>query len=467
MPEWESRKFSIGLSEKIMTRIPRRSSLPVVLLLFCCCSYAPAIEAASGAATPTVKTIQNTGGGTIVYGPLSGQLAPQVAISETLKRVADDCGDKPQVGKVLQNQAGTIWEGFFTVNDKKQSKAPMTGLVIVYAPKSGTAGGATLIDTTANFPKSANAMLQRLIQEVTSSAKAAQGRTGASPAAANVATAPPQKLIPYIFPDSSGSIGLPPKWAVTRAQLGDVSAKGPDGEILRFGMLIIALDPSFPQSRTLTGGRNAAPGNNVVVAYNQAPAAIFEQAISQLAQKNRAQPPTFTFRSTRDLGGMQSGKNYMLYADVDKHDGSGPQATLVEIIVSPPDPKLLGSYQMKVFEITAAPQVMQQDAATIALIFPNYSLNAKYVNAVAIEGIREIIEQQRASTAYFNQQMASTDLVAQGMSDLIRGETVFKDTETGMHYRGPDDLAGALQNANPNRFQTVPLSQYVPGVDYH
>jgi hypothetical protein len=456
-----------------MTLFLKWSSLLALPALLCSFTHSPAVEAGSGttdssAATSTVKTIKNPGGGTIVYGPLSSQLTPRAALSETLKRIDNDYGDKPQLGKVLQNQAGTIWEGFFTVNNKKQGNAPMTGLVIVYAPKSGTAGGATLIDTTANFPKSANSMLQSLVQQVTNNAKAAQiaSQAGSSSATGNFASAPAQKLTPYVFPDGSGSIGLPPGWSVTHAQLGDVSAKGPSGELLRFGMAIFALDPNLPQSRTLTGGGNTAPGNYVLVPYNQDPATLLQQAFNQLAQKSRAQAPTFTFKQTKDLGGMQSGKNYMLYGDVDRHDGSGLQSTVTELILSVPDPKTLGSYQMKVYAITAPPQVLQQDAATIAEIFPNYSLNVQFVNAVAMQGIQEIIMQQRASTAYFNQQMASTDLMSQGMSDLLRGESVFTDSDTGMRYRGPDDLASALQNANPNRFQTVPLSQYIQGVDY-
>ena len=199
-------------------------SLLLLPVLLCSCTHSPVVEAESSAtdssaATSTVKTIKNPGGGTIVYGPLSSQLTPQAALGETLKRIDNDYGDKPQLGKVLQNQAGTIWEGFFTVNNKKQGNAPMTGLVIVYAPKSGTAGGATLIDTTANFPKSANSMLQSLVQQVTNNAKAAQNasQASASSATANVASAPAQKLTPYIFPDGSGSIGLPPGWSVTRA----------------------------------------------------------------------------------------------------------------------------------------------------------------------------------------------------------------------------------------------------------
>ena len=81
-------------------------------------------------ASNSFKTIQN-GGGTIVYGPLSFH----AALNETLKQMDSDYGDHPQLGKVLQNKAGSVWEGFFTVTDKKKGGTKMTGLVIVYAPK--------------------------------------------------------------------------------------------------------------------------------------------------------------------------------------------------------------------------------------------------------------------------------------------------------------------------------------------
>jgi len=255
------------------------------------------VQAVAVQAAPTFKTIQNTGGGTIVYGPLSGQLSFQAALSETLKQVDSDYGDRPQLGKVLQNKAGTIWEGFFTVANKKKGGAKMAGLVIVYAPKTGTAGGATLIDTTDRFPQTVNSMLQRLVQEVTNNAKTAQstpqgasggsGGSSASTSAANVKAAPAQKLQPYVFPDGSGSMGLPQGWTVSRAQLGDVIAKGPNGEALRFGFTIVALDPTNPQSRALTGGRNTAPGNMVLIPYDSDPGTVFKSAGEQLAQKAR------------------------------------------------------------------------------------------------------------------------------------------------------------------------------------
>jgi hypothetical protein len=234
--------------------------------------------------------------------------------------------------------------------------------------------------------------------------------------------------------------------------------------MLRFGMPISVLDPDLPQSRTLTG---LARQGYVTVRYNQDPAAIMQQTSNQLAQKARQQPPTLTIKQTKDLGGMPSGKNYMLLGDVDRHDGSGLQTTVIQAIISAPNPQLLGSYQITVLQIIGPPQVMQQEVAADAEIFSSYHPNSKVIVGATVQALRQIQAQDRANTAYFNQQMASTDLVSQGMSDLLRGESVFTDNDTGRRYRGPDDLASALQNANPNRFQTVPLSQYIQGVDYN
>jgi hypothetical protein len=269
------------------------------------------------------------------------------------------------------------------------------------------------------------------------------------------------KLTPYALPDGSGSIGLPPDWTPVGGRLGDVSAKGPNGETLRFGLTIPLLDPDVPQSRSLRG---LARQGYVTARYNQDPAAIFQEAVGQQNRKTRGEAPTLTIKQSRDLGGMTQGKNAMLYGEVDRHDGAGPQGVIVEVILSTPSPQLLGSYQMKVFQITAPLQAMPQEPT--AAIFASYKVNGRVITAAAEQGLREIQAQDRANQINFERQMASTDLMSQGMSDLLREESVFTDADTGRRYRGPDDLTSALQNANPSRFQVVPLSQYIHGVDY-
>ena len=93
---------------------------------------------------------------------MAGQPTPQDALGKTLHRVSILYGDRPQLGRLVQNSSGEILAGFFTVTAKKQDGKPMAGLALVYAPKSGSAGGAVLIDNVDRFPSTVNSMFVRL-----------------------------------------------------------------------------------------------------------------------------------------------------------------------------------------------------------------------------------------------------------------------------------------------------------------
>jgi hypothetical protein len=412
--------------------------------------------AATGASAggATFRTIQNSGGGTIVFGPLSGQMAPQAALNETLKQVDASYGNAPKIGKVLQNKAGTVWESFFTVNDKAKGTA-MTGMVIVYAPQSGTAGGAYLIDTSARFPQTVNSMFQTLVQQVTGGASgSAQGSSASG--AASAKPAPAQQLSPVVFPDGSGSMGLPPGWKMVNARMGDVTASGPNGESLRFGLTIPVLDPSNPQSRSLMG-RNGPSGNFLAIPFNTDPGTLYTQVATQIAQKMRAQAPTVKIQQVQNLP-LSGGKNFIVYGEVNA------QALIAQMIVTPP--QVAGAYQITVFQIMAPPQVMVSEAATISEIYPNYSRNSRYVNAAANAQIQQGLAQEQQFVSTVGSYMDSSDRLTAGMSNLLRGQTVIRDTETGGHATTSDGLADLLTQSNPNLFETVPESQYIRGIDY-
>ena len=48
----------------------------------------------------------------------------------------------------------------------------------------------------------------------------------------------------------------------------------------------------------------------------------------------------------------------------------------------------------------------------------------------------------------------------------LLGNTVVRDRDYSEHGLVSDNLADALTQADPNRFQEVPPSQYIKGVDY-
>jgi hypothetical protein len=62
--------------------------------------------------------------------------------------------------------------------------------------------------------------------------------------------------------------------------------------------------------------------------------------------------------------------------------------------------------------------------------------------------------------------MDKSDRMTAAFFDVVRGQTVLLDTETGSHARTSDELADMLLRANPNRFEVVPTSEYIQGIDY-
>lgn len=439
----------------------------------------------SGAQTPTqsnggaqsgVKTIDNPEGGRIYLGVLAGQPTPQDALGKTLHRVSVLCGDHPQLGQLVQSPNGDILAGFFTVTGKNQDGKPMAGLALVYAPKSGTAGGAVLMDSADRFPTTVNSMFARLKQELgkapaSSSGSQAQtvgsgaGGTG-NPAkgGASVKAAPAQPLQRAMFPDGTGVIGLPAGWQMQQAHMGDVTASGPRGEKLRFGWTIAVIDPTNPQSRALMGNsRGGAPGNFVAIPYGTDPANAYKSALTQMSRKSGKQAPEINISKVQEIP-MQGGKNYMLYGDMDFHDSQGKLYLVAQMVNTMP--QTMGTWQMTFYVMYGPEQVMGEEGSTISAIFPSYSRDNKRVNDMANAQIQQTIAETNQFVNTVGQYIDSSDRLAAGMSDMLREQTVVVDTHTGAHARTSDDLAGALVDANPSRFQTVSPGGYIRGIDY-
>ena len=284
-------------------------------------------------------------------------------------------------------------------------------------------------------------------------------RASGPPAAAK----PAQNLTPYVFPDGSGSMGLPPGWTVISAQLGDVIAQGPNGEKLRFGLVVPVVDPTSPQAGALMAG-GVAPGNFIAVPYNADAATLFVQGSEQVAQKFGLPSPTITIQSTRNLPANFGGKNFAVYGQVDAHDGRGAQAMVTQMIVTPP--QALGAYQVTVFEITAPPQVMANDTATITAIYTNYNRNTQVVMAAVNVQIEqsELREQQVLNSA--RQQSDQSERSTAAFCNILLDQTVVRNTETGEHFTVSNQRADRLTRHDPYLFEEVPESDYIKGIDY-
>ena len=291
----------------------------------------------------------------------------------------------------------------------------------------------------------------------------ALGTAQSVPSTPPAAAKPAQELAAYIFPDGSGSMGLPPGWTVIRAQLGDVIAQGPNGEKLRFGLVVPVVDPTSPQAGMLMAG-GGAPGNYIAVPYSADAATLFTQGSEQIAQKLRLPAPTITIQSTRNLPANFGGKNFAVYGLVDAHDGRGAQAMVTQMIVTPL--QALGAYQVTVFEITGPPQVMANDTATITEIYKNYNRDTQFVMAAVNAQTEQSEMREQQSLDAERQQSDRSERSTTAFANYLLDQTVIRNTQTGEHFTVSNQRADWLTRHNPYLFEEVPESDYVKGVDY-
>jgi hypothetical protein len=443
------------------------------------------------AATPGVTTINNPGGGTIAYAQLPQQHDTSGAMSKVLQYASTALGGRPTIVKEMQSPDGNSLALTFTVKPTKAGSAEISGLALVSASKDGPGAGAILSDTTDHFRTSLKPMLARLQQEAvakggsagaqaaianaggsdassssassTTSSKAASTSAGATPALPK-ASAPAQKLTQTQFPDNSGSVGLPAGWTITSAHEGDVIAQGPHGEKMRFGMPQSAIDFSNPQSRALgRGPGGTAPGNFVAIPVGTPGDAAFKMVVAQLAQKQRRPAPVVNIGAVKMLPQQGGGKNYLMVGTVTMPDGS-TDATWVEVMES--TTMMAGSWQMTIFQVTVPTALADQEANTAGSMFSTYKTN----NAVIMGQIGNDNRQTQQITRNFldwsKQQMDATDRSVTATTNYLLGQTVVSDSALNAHGTVSDDVANALIAANPNRFQAVPTSGMVRGIDY-
>ncbi len=101
-----------------------------VVLLFVAASLAMSARAADN----SLKTIDNPGGGQIIYGPLNDQSSLKDAMVAMLRNIHGHFGDRPEIGKLFQTRGSDTLATFFTVTAKTQGGKQFAGLVIVSMP---------------------------------------------------------------------------------------------------------------------------------------------------------------------------------------------------------------------------------------------------------------------------------------------------------------------------------------------
>jgi hypothetical protein len=262
--------------------------------------------------------------------------------------------------------------------------------------------------------------------------------------------------------DRSVYISLPDGWKVDSVAGGSVQAEGPKGE--RVGLNLMA--QGILNSRMAMPGRLAYPfGGDVFTAYSN--------IVNQSRSNQRLPAATFHLNSSTPLGGGA----VQVAFDVDLHDGFGERsatARLQELGGAG------GTWALSFSNSSLPKTIAAAENATLMAVIQSASQDSTVVkaeqgavmNSIAAAGARAnataaAADQRRVASAQaFDASMDNIDSQSKAMQNYTLDRTQIQDNAANGRATVSDGLADALIKTDPTRYQVVPPSQFLKGVDY-
>jgi hypothetical protein len=426
---------------------------------------------ASASAQDGLKTIDNPGGGQIVYDVVPNQTA-QGAMGAVLRYAHGRFGDRPQIGTIFQSRDGQTFGASFTLTATKQGNKPIAGLVMVSMAMGTDPQAAVLYDEKARFARTQPEMLHTLSgiwsQQV-------------QPAGAEGPSAPqgqPRPLHMVSGGDGSGHIGLPDDWHITAMSGGQCTAEGPNGELVGLGLMYGNIhDPSLRSNLQQFSGANQAGALAYRIGGNIYDA--FVSLTNQVRRINRKPPATFTFISSKPVPGMNQNEHAVeVHFEVDFQDGKGPRTASARV----GENFMQGSptWMMDVQTSSIPKALYDREWPTVQAIIRSYNQDVGVINRelqTSLDNTRAIGARSRqqaadadsrrvASTAAFNQHMDDLSVASKVQQNYTMDRTELQDNNQNTRGAVDNNVAAALIKANPDRYQEVPSSSFLKGVDY-
>jgi hypothetical protein len=407
-------------------------------------------------AQSTLKYINQPGGAQVVYGTIDNQHTAQSAMAFMLQQVHGHFADKPQVSNIFQIKGSTSYGAFFTLIAKNAGNTPIAGEVIVNMPAGGQPIAAVLSDNAATFTKSQPVMLTAL-NKAWHTANAAPTASSAPTTSGGV-----QPLHRVTAGDRSVYISIPDGWKVDSVAGGSVQAEGPKGERVGLNLMV----QGILNSRMAVPGRIAYPfGGDVFTAY--------VNIVNQSRANQRLPAATLHLNSSTPLGGGA----VQVAFDSDLHDGFGERsatARLQEIAGAG------GTWALGFSNSSLPKTIAAAENATLLAVIQSASQDSAVVkaeqgavmNSIAAAGARAnanaaAADQRRVASAQaFDASMDNMDSQSKAMQNYTLDRSQIQDNEVNGRATVSNGLADALIKTDPTRYQVVPPSQFLKGVDY-
>jgi hypothetical protein len=450
-----------------------------------------------------IKTIDNPGGGQVVYGPMTNITSQRDAIVAMLRYVHKHFGDRPQIGKFFQARGSDSIATFFQLTAMNQGKKPIAGMVIVSVPQGAKDGvAAVLYDDAGRFGKTQPAMMKELnaawhqeSAKMVSASRASAGSGGASGAyesrasgssrgngpggvfGSNEPATSSQRLHLATNGDNSGSIGLPDGWHVTGGGGGSLLADGPRGEWIKMGILNQNIyDPHTQQGAKMIDYLRRGSTPFFACALSSDLAADYLCVANQARQRKQMGPLTMRVLSTKASPDQPNA--VAMLAEIDAHDGKGVMLSSMKVGAQREGP---GSWILTVSEARIPKAIADGEWSTISAMIMTYRQNSatiqrettaviNQINATAEAGRSLAAAKSAANDAHNKQVDENWDQQAKqnkAFENYTLDYAVLHDPSDGGTYgRATYPTADALVKADPDHFQIAATQDLIKGLDY-
>jgi hypothetical protein len=452
----------------------------------------------ANAQTP-LTTIDMPQGGRIVYGKVAGADTQGAAMTQVLRVMHQNCGERPQIGRVFKMRGTDSVGLFFTVVNHPAGNVQVAGLIIAAGSGLHQAEAALVSDRADRFGSTINPMLNKLFTvwhpggaaATNSSTPKNPAPASASVPAASGNSAPAAALRMVSASDGSATIGIPDGWMLDpHSASGMMLVNGPHGEQVYLGMSRMGIDPTHPGNQMIP----RLPGT-VIYPFRGDMTREFAN-LFQAWRRANGKPPVPL--QVDEIKPMQSPNAHCVIADGQVNpDGKGMQKFSDNMCAS--DPGNTGGYTITFSHMAVPNSFAEQEHSTLNAILSSWKVNLQVVNQQAATAVQQMNANTQAAirrnqgivaninqiganaTARYNATQVANDAQhaawnqsqenisrnGQGFSNYLLDQTVIHDVQDpNTHVTVWNQAAEAWKKAYPDRIEEVPTSQYINGQDY-
>lgn len=420
-------------------------------------------------AQPPFTSIEAPQGAEILYGKVDGAASQGAAMAVLLRRVHEECGEKPQIGRVFKLRGTNMAGLFFAAMNCKAGNAPRVGVILSATGGPAESGSreqeaALVADSVGHFGETMDPMLIKLF--------GAWHPAGADPAV-------PLKTVKLT--DESATVALPEGWKLDPNSAGGAAfITGPHEEWIALDFFYRALDitHSHESPIQLEEAKQNIKGRGIIRPYDADLGKAFPEIVQQIRELNGLKPAKLSIEHS-EAALSTAGEQCLRITGGVAADGQGDREA--EWLLCRSSKDYFGGYTLRVIQYSLPKAIAEQERATAQAIIASFQSNMPLQDAEREVGILPQIPETKPgdimrleSHIRLLKEDAKMRADASWFANLLLDRTVIQELESDARFGWDSHNFAAVwtkaaerwEKAYPYRIVEAPAEEYLAGQEF-